>query len=47
MDAWLVTRGLIGRAMISEQSGPGIMTPPPGIEVDETRQTREPHRARC
>jgi hypothetical protein len=39
VDAWLVTRGLIGNAMISEQSGADIMTPPPGIEVDETRQT--------
>ena len=39
MDAWLVTRGLIGNAMISEQSDSDIMTPPPGIEVSETRQT--------
>ncbi len=39
IDAWLVTRGLIGNAMISEQSGADIMTPPPGTEVDETRQT--------
>lgn len=39
MDAWLVTRGLIGNAMISEQSSADIMTPPPGTEVDETRQT--------
>jgi hypothetical protein len=39
MDAWLVARGLIGNAMISEQSGTDIMTPPPGTEVDETRQT--------
>ena len=38
-DAWLVTRGLLGNAMISEQSGSDIMTPPPGTEVDETRQT--------
>jgi len=38
-DAWLVTRGLIGRGMISEQSGSDTMTPPPGTEVDETRQT--------
>jgi len=38
-DAWLVTRGLIGGAMISEQSGTDIMTPPPGTEVNETRQT--------
>ena len=39
-DAWLVTRGLIGRGMIGEQSGSDIMTPPPGTEVDETRQTQ-------
>jgi hypothetical protein len=39
VDAWLVTLGLIGNAMISEQSGADIMTPPPGTEVDETRQT--------
>lgn len=38
-DAWLVTRGLIGRGMIGDQSGPDRMTPPAGIEVDETRQT--------
>jgi hypothetical protein len=38
-DAWLVTRGLIGHRMIGEQSGSDIMTPPPGTEVDETRQT--------
>ena len=29
VDAWLVTRGLIGNAMISEQSGADIMTPRP------------------
>jgi len=39
MDAWLVARGLIGSAMIGEQSGSDIVTPPPGTEVDETRQT--------
>src|SRR5208283_4608711 len=38
-DAWLVARGLIGRGMIGEQSGSDIMTPPPGTQVDETRQT--------
>ncbi len=38
-DAWLVARGLIGNALISEQSGSDILTPPPGTEVDETRQT--------
>jgi hypothetical protein len=38
-DAWLVARGLIGSAMIKEQSGIDIVTPPPGTEVDETLQT--------
>src|ERR1019366_2053687 len=38
-DAWLVTRGLIARGMFGEQSGSDILTPPPGTEVDETRQT--------
>ncbi len=42
-DAWLVTRGLIGHGMIGEQSGSDIMTPPPGTEVDETRQTENRH----
>jgi hypothetical protein len=39
MDAWLVTRGLIGDGMIGERSGADILTPPSGVEVDETRQT--------
>jgi hypothetical protein len=39
MDAWLVTRGLIGRARFGQQSGSGMMTPPSGVEVDETRQS--------
>lgn len=39
MDAWLVTRGLIGNAMIGDRSGTDILTPPAGTEVDETRQT--------
>jgi hypothetical protein len=38
-DAWLVSRGLIGRGMIGERSGSDIIMPPPGAEVDETRQT--------
>jgi hypothetical protein len=38
MDSWLMARGLIGRARYGEQSGPGLMTPPSGAEVDETRQ---------
>jgi hypothetical protein len=38
-DAWLVARGLIGRGMIGEQTGPDMMTPASGVEVDESRQT--------
>ena len=38
-DAWLVARGLIGHGMVGEQSGLNAMTPPTGVEVDETRQT--------
>jgi hypothetical protein len=38
-EAWLVTRGLIGHGMIGENSGIDMMTPPPGSEVSETRQT--------
>jgi hypothetical protein len=38
-DAWLVTRGLIGRGMVGDQSGRNVMTPNAGVEVDETRQT--------
>jgi len=34
-----VTRGLIGRGMVGDQSGPDLITPAPGVEVDETRQT--------
>ncbi len=39
VDAWLVTRGLIGHGMVGEQSGHEMMTPPSGVEVEETRQT--------
>ena len=39
MDSWLMARGLVGRARFGEQSGPGLMTPPSGVEVDETTQT--------
>jgi hypothetical protein len=38
-DAWMVTRGLIGHGMIGENSVTDTMTPPPGTEVSETRQT--------
>jgi hypothetical protein len=38
-DAWLVTRGLLGDGMIGERTGADILTPPPGVEVEETRQT--------
>jgi len=39
MDAWLVTRGLIGNSMIGDQSGKEVLAPSPGAEVEETRQT--------
>jgi len=38
-DAWLVSRGLLGSAMFGEQSRRDMITPPSGVEVDETRQT--------
>jgi len=38
-DAWLVSRGLLGSAMFGEQSRRDMITPPAGVEVDETRQT--------
>jgi hypothetical protein len=38
-DAWLITRGLLGHAMFGEQSSRDLMTPPSGVEVDETRQS--------
>jgi hypothetical protein len=40
-DAWLVTRGLVGHGMIGENSGTDMMTPPPGTEVSETKQTED------
>ncbi|MGC1676237.1 MAG: hypothetical protein WA740_01790 [Candidatus Binataceae bacterium] len=39
IDAWLVKRGLIPRGLTTEQSSTDTVTPPLGIEVDETRQT--------
>lgn len=39
MEAWLVSRGLLGSAMFGEQSRRGMITPPSGVEVDETRQS--------
>jgi hypothetical protein len=38
-EAWLVSRGLLGGAMFGEQSRRDMITPPSGVEVDETRQT--------
>jgi hypothetical protein len=38
MDAWLVTRGLVGRGIIGERFVSDTMRPPPGTEVNETRQ---------
>ena len=40
-DAWLVARGLIGHGTINERSGRYAMTPPAGVEVDETRQIED------
>jgi hypothetical protein len=37
-DAWLVTRGLIGHGMVGDQYGREMMTPPSGVEVEESRQ---------
>jgi hypothetical protein len=39
IDAWLVKRGLVARGLIAEQSSTDTVSPPAGIEVDETRQT--------
>src|SRR5271170_7850726 len=38
-DAWLVTRGLIGHGMVSDQAGVELRKPALGVEVEETRQT--------
>ena len=38
-DAWLVSRGLLGSAMFAEKSSGGLIAPPVGVEVDETRQS--------
>jgi hypothetical protein len=40
-EAWLITHGLIGRGMVGEQSDRDVITPPPGLEVDEVRQTED------
>ncbi len=40
-DAWLVTRGLIGHGMVGDQSGPDLLVPAAGVEVEETRQTED------
>jgi len=40
-DGWLITRGLIGHGMVGEQSDRSVMTPPPGVEVDEVQQTED------
>jgi hypothetical protein len=39
MDSWLMARGLVGRARTGEQSGASLITPPSGVEVDETSQS--------
>jgi hypothetical protein len=38
-EAWLVSRGLLGRSMFGEESRGDVITPPLGVEVEETRQT--------
>jgi len=38
-EPWLVSRGLLGRAMFGEPSRREMITPPPGADVSETRQT--------
>jgi hypothetical protein len=38
-EAWLATRGLMGQTMTGGQSGPNMIKPPAGVEVDETIQT--------
>jgi hypothetical protein len=40
-DDWLVTRGLIGHGMVGDQSGANLLTPAPGVEVEETRETED------
>ena len=40
-DAWLVTRGLIGRAWSAINPALTVMMPAAGVEVDETRQTED------
>jgi hypothetical protein len=39
IDAWLMARGLLGHAMFGEQSRNDLITPPPGVAVDESRQS--------
>ena len=39
MDSWLVARGLVARAGYGEQSETRLITPPAGVEVDETSQS--------
>jgi hypothetical protein len=37
-EAWLAVRGLMGQTMPGGQSGPNMIKPPSGVEVDETVQ---------
>jgi hypothetical protein len=39
IESWLVTRGLMGRRMAGKQPQSNVLTPPPGAEVDEARQS--------
>jgi hypothetical protein len=38
IESWLVAHGLMGRGMVRAESNSDILKPPPGVEVDVTRQ---------
>jgi hypothetical protein len=38
IESWLIARGLMGRGMVRAESNSDILKPPPGVEVDVTRQ---------
>lgn len=38
VESWLVARGLMRRRMVRTEAGAGMLKPPPGVEVDVTRQ---------
>ncbi len=41
-EAWLVSRALMGRGMVGEQSSPDMMTAPPGVEADDYSEQVHP-----